>query len=162
MLHNVSRVAVLIGSIVACSGCASPTLRPADAGGIEALIARYFERVEVFDYPGMRSMSTPDIEVLDVGYRLDQQQFEDFIRTSCQQVGCRLDFTIANFRTRVQAQTADTSYELVSPPALKFFGVTHLRRVAGDWKIDKLVLMRQAETALPVAMPPTEAQAPGR
>jgi hypothetical protein len=102
---------------------------------IEAVIRSYFDRLQAYDYEGMRSLATPNFETIDGGVRLTHPEFEDYVRTTAELGGAVLDFDLSQFNTRIAGDVAYTTYSMSGLGNL-FLDQMVLRRSGDEWLID--------------------------
>ena len=141
-LRKLTMAILLTAFVTGCSMQESGT--PGTAGEVEALMSQYYDNIAAYDFAAMRAVYTSDFEILDDGYRFDADGFEELVR-DIESRGATWDFSLSDFNTEVTPGIAYTSYVIESPPDFKWFGAATLVRANGEWQVDRMTMMGQAE-----------------
>ena len=104
---------------------------------VEGAVKAFYQSVEDLDFVSMRTMITPEFEIVDGGKRMDIGQFEKFLKEGVA-TGFRLDFELSEFNTEIGTDIAYTSFRTVNPAEERaFFESAIFRRKDGTWLLDR-------------------------
>ncbi len=143
--------ALLMPLLLASCAAAPKQGQSAAIEQVERLARTYYDHMQALDYPAMRALSTPQLEVLSQstpefeifgeGLRIGHQQFEQQIAQT-KQADRKLRFQLTQFRTVVTPNVAYTSYMLhITPDNKTGTGEMVWRRERGQWLLDRLTHM---------------------
>ena len=144
MKHARHIVYIPLAALLGACGAGDMNMQGGADEAVEAIMSQFYDDIAAYDYAAMRSVYTPEFEILDDGFRFDADGFEELIR-DIESRGLTWDFTLSEFNTRIAGDVAYTSYEIASPPDFRWFGGGTLRRSGGGWLVDRMVMMGQSE-----------------
>ena len=151
--HDLAIVPALIIFMTTCGYTHAENSLEALAGEVEAVASQYFYHFERRDWPGMESLLTPEVEIMDYGeaFNLAEWKWYMHIHTRADVPGEKpksekIDpIVLSDFKTVVGTENfAYTDYKKSweSKPDYYEIGSIVFLRVKGKWLIDRLSTFR--------------------